>query len=130
MKTIDDLYGVLADDINQAAQAISSALGVDLEEKEHSRFGGRFYETNDPDFGGLTLYPSWNEHYGEWNEPRFSDYRLLVEVTSLSPERAAELEVALKAMSGADAVLLQRGRCDIDDDDYEYEYLFDIRDVS
>jgi hypothetical protein len=73
-------FGLRFDDLERAHRRVEILLGLTLQEYEGNATGGTFYWIRMEDGTDLRLYQNWNWFDGEWNEPDYDEFPLLIRI--------------------------------------------------
>jgi hypothetical protein len=95
MTKVFDLYGVLANSIEDACSAVERAIGERLNAHESSYRGGDYYRLHSVGQEHFILQRNFDEFEGEWHEENFQDMPFLLYVNET--RRSDDLREALTA---------------------------------
>jgi hypothetical protein len=90
-----DLYGVLANSIEDACSAVERAIGERLNAHESGYRGGDYYRLHDVGQEHFILQRNFDEFDGEWFEVDFQDMPFILYVNETG--RSGDLREALTA---------------------------------
>ncbi len=94
LKKTYDLYGVHADNIEEARSSVEKALGLKLHSHESSYRGGAYFRLHDVGKEHFILQQNYDSFEREWTEPEHSDSPFVLYVNE-SP-RSEDIQRALR----------------------------------
>lgn|SRR5678815_366455 len=95
VKKTYDLYGVFADDIEDARSLVEQVLGITLQPHESGYRGGLYFRLHDVGKEHFILQRNFDAHEEEWLEPEHTEMPFILYVNETS--RSRELQDALGA---------------------------------